>query len=390
MLNLLHQIALLGLITTSLIFATGCDRDPMIRVYEVEVRKPTAPTAADSASQSAPKRMIGAVLPAGESSIFLKMTGDPDKVATYFEGMKVAAQSAKLVNGNDVELDVAEGWNKGPGTSIAALTLIPPNMDGVDAPMTVTVLPGMSTLEEWKDYAQQNLDRWRGQLGLPSMPLADDLTESVQEIAVEGTDLPGYLVNYVGTSSGKPSMPPFAGGTMSPTSDSTPRAPDKQTSPAPATPKTQEKASTVKFELPEGWVDKTGEGSRIRLATIMTGSDADAAEVSVVMAGGEEKTIVELWAQSVLPPDAVTQEFIEKVISGAKPIQNVSKTTGKLYRIEPNDPTAADAQSILVAVFPIDDSNGERSLFAKLIGDVARVKENESKFEAFVQSLNWQ
>lgn len=374
----------------SLIASLGCDRDPLIRVYEVEVRKPNPQNTASNSDSSAttPKRMLGAVIPAGERSIFLKMTGSPDELESYLEPLKQLAATTKLV-GDEVEVKLPEGWSKGPGTAIAAFTLVPPSMAGVDAAMTVTVLPGATELNEWKSYVQQNLDRWRGQLGLPSVALDEDLQDSVQVIAVEGFDLPGYVVNYVGQSSGKPSMPPFAGGAMM-NSGASPGSAPPSAPIAPSSSSTSEEQVKVKYELPEGWVDQSGKGSPIRLATILTGTETNSAEVSVVMAGGEEKTIVELWAQSILPPEEAGEEFVQQVISTAKAVKTSKGVDGKLYRIFPKSEDTAQANAILVAVFPVDGSEGQRSLFAKLTGQVQVASDNESKFEAFVQSLNWQ
>ncbi len=255
--------------------------------------------------------------------------------------------------------------------------------------MTVTVLPGETELDGWKSYVQQNLDRWRGQLGLPAVALDEDLQEAVQVIAVDGSDLPGYVVNYVGQSSGKPSMAPFAGGGMT-NSGASPGSDQPSALSAQTDSPTNEEQVKVKYDLPEGWIDQSGKGSPIRLATILTGTEANSAEVSVVMAGGEEKTIVELWAQSILPPEEIGEEFVQQVISNAKPIKTIKGVDGKLYRIFPNSDAKAEANAILVAVFPVDGTEGQRSLFAKLTGQVPVAGENESKFEAFAQSLNWQ
>ncbi len=87
----------------------------MIRVYEVDVRKPN-PQQVESKSDSSaavPKRMLGAVIPAGERSIFLKMTGSPDELEKYLEPVKQLASSTKLV-GEEVEVTLPAGWSKGP------------------------------------------------------------------------------------------------------------------------------------------------------------------------------------------------------------------------------------------------------------------------------------
>ena len=135
------------LLVMAFTITTACDRDPMVRVYEVETRKfnPTTPKA-PAASEA--KRMLGAILPAGEISVFLKLTGKPEIVETYVPAVKSIAESVKVGGDGQVEVTLPEGWTKAssPPGKMSQFVIKPPSPDGGDEPMTVTVLPGKMNL----------------------------------------------------------------------------------------------------------------------------------------------------------------------------------------------------------------------------------------------------
>ena len=53
----------------------GCDRDPMVRVYDA----PKDPVAATKTAAE-PKRFLIAIIPEGESAFFIKASDKPDRL----------------------------------------------------------------------------------------------------------------------------------------------------------------------------------------------------------------------------------------------------------------------------------------------------------------------
>jgi hypothetical protein len=377
------------LMMAALVTATACDRDPMVRVYEVEVRKPN-PTTAKAPAVAEPKRMLGAIVPAGKTAIFLKLTGKPDVVDTFAPAVKAIAESVKVGSDDQVDVELPQGWVKGPPAKMAQFTIAPPSMDGVDEAMTVTVLPGKDDADEWKAYVDSNLARWQAQLGIDRPASLDELLkDSVQPMTYTQSNLPAYFVNLVGKSSGKPSMPPFASGAgaMSPlpsTAAHSGAAPTGDSASQGSS--TNSIAESLKYDLPEGWV--SAEGSQMRLATFRTASDENAAEISIVPASGEEKQIVQLWAGSVYGDETVSDDMVKSVIDQASNLSAKSGQSGKVYKIVPPADDSAE-RALIVAVFQMPEA-GAQQLFVKMQGPSKSVAENESKFNSFIQSLTWQ
>jgi hypothetical protein len=361
------------------LLAIGCDADPQIRVYEVEARKPIPVTSTASNDQAeVPTCILGAIVPAGADSIYLKLRGEPEKLQSLIGDLRLIAHTTKMDQAGLVQVELPAGWSKGPAEAMAQFTLIPPSTSQVDTKMTVTLLPGATSAAEWQDKVQSNLDRWRGQVGLPPMPLAQDLQDSVEQISIDGTDLPAYLVNYVGTSNGQSSMAPFASGSnFGAASGSASPAPQKS-------PPTEAAAKPISYNVPEGWIEEPQTGTSMRLATLSTGNDeATSADVSLTFAGGEEKQIVQLWSEALVG-DKATSDFVDGVVNSATELKAASGESAKVYKVIPQEADVANA--IVAAVFKLDD---QRSLFVKMSGPKQAVQDNAAKFDGFVQSIKW-
>ncbi len=398
-------LTLLLLVVSAMV---GCDRDPMIRVYEVDVRKPAEgtgsqnPTASDLAAK--PKRMLGAIIPIPKQSIFLKLTGEPNAVMKLKEDFASITKSLTAKSGGDVDFQVPKGWKREAGNGMASAIVVPPSLDGLDGPLTVTPLTRPEDVAGWDAHVQQNLDRWRGQVGLSAKPVDQQVEPEIQTLASSIEGLSIYLINYEGKATASAGMPPFMRGGMgqppiAPVDDIDPPA----SSPAPSKETTLTKPTTssaaageatkVNFNLPDGWVDKSGASSSMRLVSLRTGPSEDAADISVIMAGGDERNIVELWAKSVMGADSDVVMAVDQILQDAKIVKTAGGLEGKSYwvvdsREDTDQPE--DKQAIYAAVFPVDSdaTEGQRT-YVKMSGPAVSVKANVEKFESFVESLNW-
>ena len=412
-----QMLARFGLLLLALL--TGCDRDPMVRVYEVEVRQnntsqpkaagnttPRPPMMTKPTSQE-PKAMVAAIVPAKDQAVFLKLTGSPDQALKYSDTVAAIAKSLAFKDGQ-VTFDTPEDWTRGPGSSFAMATLMPPDMDGLDGPMTVTALGKPQDAAAWPAYVQQNTDRWRGQLGLQPKPLDQQSEMELSEIASSIDPAPIYLVNYLGQGSGRPSMSskldlsPDVGNVNTPSPiEGEPtiepeikqsRAADELETELPSNPK-------VTFDKPEGWV--AGEESSIRLVSLKTSAETSAAEASFVLAGGDDQDIVSLWARSIWADEEQAKSQVEKILERGKPVTAESGQTGNLYLVGVNAATddGSNGNAIAGVIFEVnqmdepvkdaDQPSFQRKAFVKLAGSSAAVSENLAAYEKFVGSLKW-
>lgn len=195
-----------------------------------------------------PQRMLGAIVPHGQSTWFFKLVG-PDAVvapekATFLTFLKtvkfgtppnaVVAESAPSValvrstmppapaDPNDMSVATvakAEGvslkwiappnWQEKTATSMRKATFVIPGANGASAELAVTAFPG----DVGGDLA--NLNRWRGQLSLP--PIAQsELAGAITRLQVGSLSL--SIVDLTGGTADTPTrllgaMVPYAGAT---------------------------------------------------------------------------------------------------------------------------------------------------------------------------------
>lgn len=194
----------------------------------------------------APIRMLGAIVPHGNGTWFFKLTGPAEVVArekpaflAFLQTVKVAAQplgapvatspspatalpasaptaappadmsGAPVVTsaGAGLKWSAPAHWQSKPATTTRKATFVITNAKG-SAELAVTAFPG----DVGGDLA--NLNRWRGQLGLPPVSDAEfpaavtrlkvnDLAITVADIAATGENAPrllGAMVPYAGST----------------------------------------------------------------------------------------------------------------------------------------------------------------------------------------------
>ncbi len=155
--------------------------------------------------------LVGLVLEAGESMVFLKMVGPADVIAgerARFEllagslrpkgmsappadtGAGAPMTSSGGGSGGGLVWDVPEGWSEAAPRQMRVVTLLP---DGAsDTECYVTRLPGGA------GGVLANINRWRGQLGLS--PLSDDDLAGLERRPM--LDAEGVVVDLAGDFKG--------------------------------------------------------------------------------------------------------------------------------------------------------------------------------------------
>jgi hypothetical protein len=174
-----------------LILGTGCEPQPSIHEYETTLPEPKA--------KSKGTRILGAIVPVGEQGEcwFFKLMGPTELVEGQRAKFDQFIESIHFPNGQDrpVQWKAPEGWTEGAASKMVFAAL---NIDTGKDPLRLTISNASGSL-------QANIDRWRGQIGLPPLQAAD-LEKAYEKRTVNG--LPVYVVDLEGSGGGGMGMMP--------------------------------------------------------------------------------------------------------------------------------------------------------------------------------------
>jgi hypothetical protein len=426
------------LATAALVISSGCDRNPSIRVYEVPrsqdpssadsdqlasstSRPPNAPFAQgippgmSQQAPSGPRRFLIAVIPNEKSVIFVKGSDTPERLDGFSESLTALAKSFRFEGSSETPTwTLPDGWTETPPTDGIAMaklkaTSVTSGSQFVD--FTVSQLPKPAAVTDWPDYFEQNVNRWRRQLGLPQALLSQS---QMTEVPREGSELPAYVIdlrseplaNDSTTNAPKPenSVNQTADAGASPQISASPALPSTaipggaMAPPDASTPRTESK---LKYDLPEGWSDEGSRGMRAASFSFEGKRDSDTeptkGEVTVIFAGGDRLANVVRW-QGQLAPDksasdqqAADQQPVdpkaaaEKAIAEAIEVSSAGGVTGQVYTLRGGDEPASP--SMLAAIIPME--NGTSSVFVKLTAPTWLADQHQSRLVQFIESLKW-
>ncbi|HBE69606.1 MAG TPA: hypothetical protein DDW52_15790 [Planctomycetaceae bacterium] len=375
-------------ISTALVVVTatllvGCDSEDPIRVYTVskaDVKNDRTTIANDSESQSAERRMLGAILPSDDAAWFFKLSGDVDQVDKQKDSFRSIVGSVKFEDSGVPDWDVPEGWRsqRGEGITFARLRH---ESTGLEATVTSLPIPARyAGAKGWQDYILVNVNRWRGQLSLSDQEwdaMSEDLDE-FEELSVP--QRPAYFVSLVGKGSGG-MRPPFASmaGSMSqspqppsppPASDPRPQAAPPSVTPGPS--------SDFKFDIPESWTEEEPK-SRMRLVQMsVAGENELSAELTISRAGGSIEMNMSMWLSQV--GQTSSEKEVSSVIEAAETV-TVNGADGKLYTV-----AGTEGKTILLTEVA---GEAQQSVFIKLLGDSEVVEAQRDAYVEFIKSLTW-
>jgi hypothetical protein len=349
---------------------------------------------------SGPRRFLIAVIPNRESVIFIKASDTPDKLDGFSDSLTELARSFQFEGSSEKPTwSLPAGWTEIPPTDGIAMAklqaTVPADKNSQPVDFTVSQLPKPRSASEWPDYFEQNVNRWRRQLGLQPSTIAESKAQ-MTEIPRENSELPAFLIdlrsepksitetsasdsekaasNKTEPSSTGPSTTGAMANVMAPPNASTPRAESK-----------------LKYAVPDGWSDEGARGMRAASFAFQGKRDGDAeaskGEVTVIFAGGDRLANVARW-QGQLAPDQSKEEqqaVAEKAIGEAIDVTAASGTTGQLFTLRGgNDPISP---TMLAAIIPME--NGTSSVFVKLTAPAWLADDHQSRLVQFIQSLAW-
>ena len=360
---------------------TGCSEDMAIRQYTVDKSEANRSTSTAAVTVTE-QQMLAAIVPNRESTWFIKLTGSPADVSATEAQFREIVNSIKFAESGDPSWKLANGWTE---QRVGGMTFakLKDEQRGLSATVTQLASPQESDSTAWQDWVKVNVNRWRGQLALAEQEW-DAMKSELEELPpLNQGEARAYYVSLVGKGSGKMGGP-FSGGPMSggpfsggPMSGGPMNAPAMPPTMQPGAASNQ--APELTYAVPPGWDQAAASG--MRLATFKVSADGLQAEVTVISAGGDDRSNVARW-QRQLTPDA-SEEAIDALMKEAEHIE-VNGVPADLYFIKGAE--GPEQGAFLASIVPWQPSS---KLFVKFIGPAKLAEQQRESFTTFVKSLKW-
>ena len=376
-------------------FLLGCGSSDEIRTYPI----PKESTVVAGASESQPAegteakpaeathRMMGAILPVGDQAWFFKVVGpisamdaQADKIAEFFKTVNLKTGEQRPT------WKAPEGWQEGGPSPMRAATITIP-AEGDPLELTVTTFGG---------GLLSNVNRWRGQLGLPPVDergLAATLKET------KAGDAMMYLFDERGQFASSMTPPfagggPFRGGARPPMATPGPSAAEPPALPpghppvdGAAGPTTQPRDAPLTFQAPEGWNAKPASGFRKAAFDVVEGDKS------------AELTVIDLSSMAPNVADALENVNRWRGEIGLAPIKS-EQLAGNTTKMEVDGSPAQYVEMIPDANVPAESAVAEATIaaiveqgdlvwFIKLRGDRELVSNQRDNFKSFLKSVRF-
>ncbi|MBX3435999.1 MAG: hypothetical protein KF861_00690 [Planctomycetaceae bacterium] len=347
-----------GLLGSLSVVLNGCTEQDAVARYAVPKEVvPEAP--ASTASPAVPATR--------KTAWFFKVEGPPamlDEIQAPFTSL---VESVRFAGGKP-QWSLPEGWSAEPGAEMRFATL---KTGPTESPLEVSVIPLPVFGEDFREYLRQNVNRWRGQLGLDPMSGNDwfGAAHGAGEINIkQAGDIPLVFVDLRGKT-GKYDPARMLGAILVPDLESPAASSSTERHSASASQPESAAAATPAFTPSDGWLP--GKASAMRVASFLATEGDRQVDISVIAASGDELENVNRWRGQIgLPP--VAQSDLDATVQEL----DVHGTTARMFEL------VGDSQTILAAILPGND----RTWFFKLMGDPALAAREKAAFEAFVES----
>ena len=343
-----------------------------IRQYTVEKSEANRSTSS-AAAVATEQQMLAAIVPNQDSTWFIKLTGKPADVLATEAAFREIVNSIKFAESGDPSWKLSSGWTE---QRVGGMTFakLKEEQRGLSATVTQLASPQEPGDSAWHDWVKVNVNRWRGQLALAEQEW-DAMRAELEELPpLNQGEARAYYVSLLGKGSGKMGGP-FSGGPMS----GSPFSGGSTNSPAAPLSGPSSQTPELTYAVPPGWEQAPASG--MRMATFKV-SDGDLqAEVTVISAGGDDRSNVARW-QRQLTPDA-SDDSIDSVMKGAERFE-VNGVPAELYSIKGTE--GPDQSAFLAAIVPWQPSS---KLFIKFIGPAKLAEQQRESFTMFVKSLKW-
>ncbi|MCY2993826.1 MAG: hypothetical protein NTY19_39015 [Planctomycetota bacterium] len=350
------------LLTGCGLLAAGCKPREEIRRYQV-LKSETATTSRAPHSAALPQetgtaakpdsdRLLAAAVSQSNKVWLFKLAGPKEAISPQADAFRGLLRSLQFADGKP-QWKLPEGWRAGSGSIFRFATL---EIDSAGQKLELTVIPEDKPSTDETAYLLSNVNRWRGQLGLPKIA-EGQLAKETEQLQLEGSVV--TLVDLIGRLQ--------SGGT--------------KTAAATAIP-AESSAPSLSSQTPAGW--KPGE--------------------RFVSRGGI--TLRHEAAYEITDGDRRVEVTVDRLPGQMPLLQNINRWRGQiklapldekelaqqLRKLEIGDLSAdyvelvGPTQSVLGAVLV----RGGEGWYVKLTGDPELTQREKQNFESFVKSFKFQ
>lgn len=359
------------------ILFVGCAEDLAIRQYTVEKSEANrSPASVNSVQQE--QLMLGAIVPNKETTWFFKMLGPPADVSAAEPQFREMINSIQFGESGDPTWKLASGWTEQRTGGITFAKLLQEER-GVSATVTQLASPPATDDASWQTWVIANVNRWRGQMSLAAQDWGAMKSELEELQALNQGEARAYYVSLRGTGSGQMGGP-FSGGPM--TGGPMTGGPMSGQGSSPIAPPAQARAGgapELTYTVPSGW--ESAPASGMRMATFKVTQDDMQAEVTVISAGGDDRSNVARWQRQLLPDADEAQ--IDRLMQSAERF-DVGGVPAELFMIKGAE--GPEQAGFIAAIVPWQSNS---KLFVKFIGPAKLAEQQRESFTLFVKSLKW-
>jgi hypothetical protein len=355
----------------------GCGPEPKIRKYTVPKLAVSSSQPAAKPAAGKPQTILGAIVLAGPKAWFFKVMDDPDAVAKHREQVREFVRTVSFSKeGEPPSWQLPEGWKEKPGDGFRHATL---EIAGAMPPLGLAVSSLDRGGTDDAEYVLQNVNRWRGQVGLPATT-NEKLAKEVEQFTIG--EFSCTWVEFTGTSGGGMGGPfaggPFAGGPFA--GGDLPQDHPPLDARAAAGPQRPAGAPQVSYDVPAGWKEVAGGSLRAASFEVADGDQKLNISVTPLAAEGPAGDIVQnvnRWRGQVGLPSLSPEEIATSLrkLEGQGIEWQVVELAGTSQ--------SGEQQTILGAI----GKTKTATWFVKATGPDALAKREKEHFDQFVGSL---
>ncbi|HQU41483.1 MAG TPA: hypothetical protein PK867_01670, partial [Pirellulales bacterium] len=248
-----------------IIAGTGCRPEEGIRHYTVPKQADIDRLAGGDAKSGAAdalvrQRMLAAVVLRPSQGWFFKVMGPEELINAQAEAFSAFLKSVHFHDDATPQWSLPVAWHEEPGNQFRYATL---TIDRVPLEVSVTTLPRGEV--DASEYVLNNVNRWRGQLGLESLS-PDELQRETTQVEIDGSA--ATLVDLVGEAKNDAMM----------------RAPFASRGSAPLASPGEDDAPPLKYYVPPDWREEPASGFRkasFRIADAGTSGDVSVTDLDL-------------------------------------------------------------------------------------------------------------
>ena len=342
-----RRFALSSLVALCAVSQIGCWKSDQITRYQVEK----------------PDGIVAAIIQNGAQAWFFKMAGPRQEVSAKADAFRTFIKSVRFSGPDDKDptWQLPDGWRRQPGQGMRHATL---QIGAADRPLELTVTALPLGGDDPDQQILMNVNRWRGQLGLPAIEMSR-LSEETDQIArADGTARLFNRNGHLGPSPGAP------------TGAST-RPPPMRRPPGPAAANLSQAPT---YETPEGWNEVRATDMRKAAFNVSDGQQqALITVIDLSERAGDLLPNVNRWRRQVkLGP--ITHEQLDRQAEEIK----VGGAVG--HYVELVGPEDAKPRKSILGVIVLTEG---KSWFIKLTGDAPLAEREKGRFKSFVNSIRF-